>query len=184
MAGEFAPLLGVLLVLTLLVGGGALIAARRMQGRSGLPRARVVYTDAGAWQRATDSLFSRRYGLVGKPDYLLEEQGRIIPVEVKPTRRATQPYPGDVLQLLAYCLLVEDTQGRPGYGLLRYAENTFRIDYTDAARAELLATLDEIRTARLAGELDRSHDDPVRCANCMFATVCDQSLAPASPRRG
>jgi CRISPR-associated exonuclease Cas4 len=63
---------------------------------------------------------------------------------------------------------------------LRYAEATFRIDYTDAARAELLATLDEIRTARLAGELDRSHDDPARCANCMFNTVCDQSLAPAA----
>jgi CRISPR-associated exonuclease Cas4 len=172
-------LAGALLIgILLLAGLWALLAARRLQAQSGLPRARVVYTDAGAHERAGESLFSDRYRLVGKPDYLLEERGRIIPVEVKPTRRAPEPYPGDVLQLLAYCLLVETTSGRPPYGLLRYATATFRIDYTDAARTHLLAALDEIRAARLAGELDRSHDDPVRCAYCQFREVCDQSLAP------
>ncbi|HMA35875.1 MAG TPA: PD-(D/E)XK nuclease family protein [Chloroflexia bacterium] len=176
-------LAGGLLAVCLLVSIGALLAARRLQTRSGLPRARVVYTDTGARQRASESLFSRRYGLVGKPDYLLEAAGGLIPVEVKPTRRAPAPHAGDVLQLLAYCLLVEETTGRPPYGLIRYADTTFQIDYSDAARAHLLAAVDAIRRARLAGELDRSHDDAVRCAHCMFNEVCDQSLAapPGAP---
>ncbi|MDQ2806099.1 MAG: Dna2/Cas4 domain-containing protein [Chloroflexota bacterium] len=175
---DWSALLGLCVTLLALVAGGALIAARRAQARSGLPRARVVYTDAGAGGRATDSLFSRRYGLVGKPDYLLEAEGGLIPVEVKPTRRAAEPYPGDILQLLAYCLLVEETHGRPAYGLLRYATATFRLDYTDAARAHLLETVAAIRAATRAGERRRSHSDAGRCAHCMFNEVCDESLAP------
>jgi CRISPR-associated exonuclease Cas4 len=168
--GGLALLLGVVAV-------AALLAARRAQSGSGLPRARVVYTDAGAEGRAGESLFSRRHGLAGKPEYLLDNDGAIIPVEVKPTRRARAPYDGDVLQLLAYCLLVEEHYGRPPYGLLRYASGTFRLDYTDAARAELLATIADIRADRLAGTLHRSHDDPARCTHCMFNEVCDEALA-------
>jgi CRISPR-associated exonuclease Cas4 len=178
MAPDLGLVAGVALALLALLAVGALLGARRLQARSGLPRARVAYTDAGARQRASESLFSRRYGLVGKPDYLLEDGDALIPVEVKPTRRAPEPYAGDILQLLAYCLLVEEAHGRPAYGLLRYANQTFRIDYTDGARAELLAVVDEIRVARDGGELARSHDDPRRCAYCMFNEICDQALAP------
>ncbi|MGI8586528.1 MAG: CRISPR-associated protein Cas4, partial [Chloroflexia bacterium] len=121
--------------------------------------------------------FSTRRGLPHTPYYLLEDRGGIIPVEVKPTRRATSPYPGDILQLLAYCLLVEEKHGRPAYGLLRYAGNTFRIDYTDTARTHLLATVEEIRAAMLGPELSRSHNDPVRCAHCSYCAVCDEALA-------
>src|SRR5207247_7758770 len=113
----------------------------------------------------------------GKPDYLLEEHGRIIPVEVKPSRRSAQPYPADVLQLLAYCLLVEETWTRPAYGLLHYATGTFRIDYTDAARALLLERIAEVRAARQAGaEQHRSHNEPGRCAGCAYRSVCDEAL--------
>lgn len=175
---DVGALIGLCAGLLALVAGAALVGARRAQARSGLPRARVVYSDAGAGGRATDSLFSRRYGLVGKPDYLLEADGGLIPVEVKPTRRAAEPYPGDILQLLAYCLLVEETHGRPAYGLLRYASATFQLDYTDAARAHLLNTMAAIRVATRAGERGRSHADAGRCAHCMFNEVCDESLAP------
>ncbi len=174
---DLGVIVGISAALSALVAVGALLAARRVQARSGLPRARVVYTDSGAGGRATDLLFSRRYGLVGKPDYLLEADGWVIPVEVKPTRRAAEPYPGDILQLLAYCLLVEEKHGRPAYGLLRYASATFRLDYTDAARAHLLETVAAIRAATRAGERGRSHDDAGRCTHCMFNEVCDESLA-------
>ena len=70
-------------------------------------------------------LFARRIGLTGKPDYLLDVRGNTIPVEVKPRRRAPRPYESDLMQLAAYCLLVEETIGTaPPYGLLRYAERT------------------------------------------------------------
>ena len=46
------------------------------------------------------------------------------------------------MQLAAYCLLVEETIGAaPPYGLLRYAERTFRLDYTQQALSENLLDL-------------------------------------------
>src|SRR4051812_7668192 len=84
---------GLLAGLALLGALGALGAAWWLQRRSGLPRARLVYSDTGAWRRADEPLFSRQYGLTGKPDYLLEERGQVIPVEVKPSRRSDRPYP-------------------------------------------------------------------------------------------
>ena len=168
--------LGLLAAFLVLGGLGTLAAAWWLQRRSGLPRARLVYSDTGAWQRADKPLFSRTYGLTGKPDYLLETRGQIIPVEVKPSRQAAQPRPADVLQLLAYCLLVEETWGRPAYGLLHYASGTFRVDYTDAARALLLEQIEAVRAALQARDMRRSHDEPGRCAACAFRTQCDESL--------
>jgi CRISPR-associated exonuclease Cas4 len=168
--------LGLLAGLLLVAGLGVLGAAWWLQRRSGLPRARLVYSDTGAWQRADKPLFSRTYGLAGKPDYLLDVRGQVIPVEVKPSRQAPQPQAADVLQLLAYCLLVEETWGRPAYGLLHYASGTFRVDYTDAARTLLLGRIEEVRAARQARDMPRSHDEPGRCAACAFRTQCDESL--------
>ena len=71
---------------------------------------RVVASDSGV-SRPTPVLRSARYGLTGRPDYLVEEGGRVVPVEVKPRRRSDTPWPRDVLQLAAYCLLVEDVLG-------------------------------------------------------------------------
>jgi CRISPR-associated exonuclease Cas4 len=169
--------LGWLAGLVLLGAVGVLGAAWWLQRRSGLPRARLVYSDTGAWRRADEPLFSRQYGLAGKPDYLLEERGQIIPVEVKPSRRSSEPRPADVLQLLAYCLLVEETWARPRYGLLHYATGTFRVDYTDSARTHLLGRIAEVRAARSAPTMHRSHNEPGRCAACAYRTVCDESLA-------
>jgi CRISPR-associated exonuclease Cas4 len=82
------------------------------------------------------------------------------------------------MQLAAYCLLVEESTGQaPPYGLLRYADHTFRLAYTPAVRAELLALLDEMRDLLDAPDCARSHDEPRRCAGCGFAPVCDEALS-------
>jgi CRISPR-associated exonuclease Cas4 len=96
---------------------------------------------------------------------------------VKPGRRASQPYDSDLMQLAAYCLLVEETTGRaPPYGLLRYAEATFRLDYTPALRERLLDILDEMHELLEADDAERSHDDPRRCAGCGFRSSCVDTL--------
>lgn len=161
-----------LLLLALLAGLWAL----RLRRSTGLPWAPVVYQDTGG--RAPEKpLIARRLGLVGKPDYLIEVRGRSVPVEVKPGRRAARPYESDLMQLAAYCVLVEETSGvAPPYGLLRYAEQTFRLDYTVQTRENLLAILDEMRGALGAENCDRSHDDPRRCAGCGFFEQCEQAL--------
>ncbi|MDP9313183.1 MAG: Dna2/Cas4 domain-containing protein [Chloroflexota bacterium] len=154
-----------------------LVAALRLRRASGLPWARIRIADTGSWRAADQPLMSYRYGLVGKPDYLLETRAGLIPVELKPSRRAKTPYAGDLMQLAAYCLLVEDaTQQAPPYGLLRYATHTFRMPYTAAVRADLLALLDELRQDRNADEVARSHQQAARCRGCGFYTQCEDRL--------
>jgi CRISPR-associated exonuclease Cas4 len=150
--------------------------AATLRRRTGLPWAPVRYRDTDG--RAVEKpLFSRRFGLAGRPDYLIELGGRAIPVEVKPGRRAPQPYESDLMQLAAYCLLVEETEGiAPPYGLLRYAGRTFRLDYTPAVRERVLALLDEMRAALAYADCARSHRDSRRCWGCGFRDQCGDSL--------
>ncbi|MEI7772304.1 MAG: Dna2/Cas4 domain-containing protein, partial [Chloroflexales bacterium] len=124
------------------------------------------------------TLVARRYHLSGRPDYIIERGGRQIPVEVKPGRRAARPYDSDLMQLAAYCLLIEETSGHaPPYGILRYAEASFRLTYSAGVRADLLAILAEMRELLDAEDADRSHSDPGRCAGCGFTEQCAESLA-------
>jgi CRISPR-associated exonuclease Cas4 len=152
----------------------------RLRRSTGLPWVPVLYRDTGG-RVPEKPLISRKLGLVGKPDYLLDIRGAIIPVEVKPGRRAARPYESDLMQLAAYCVLVEETTGvAPPYGMLRYAEQTFRLDYTDQVRDEVLALLDEMRVDLDEPDADRSHDDERRCAGCGFFEQCDQALDSAA----
>lgn len=167
----------VLLALAALV---LLALALRLRRSTGIPWAPVRATDTGGWRQIEQPLISRRYGLVGKPDYLLETRAGVVPVEVKPSRRATTPYESDLMQLAAYCLLVEETTGRaPQYGLLRYADDTFRLPYTSAVRSALLELLEELRADRAADDVARSHQQAARCRGCGFNAMCDDRLADA-----
>jgi CRISPR-associated exonuclease Cas4 len=170
-------LLPALALLALLGGWLALRRATRAQRTTGLPAGRVVYADTGDWRPPDAPFFSAAHRLTGKPDYLVKTRAGLIPVEVKSSTAPAQPYPSHVLQLAAYCLLVEEAEGRiPPYGLIQYANTAFEVDYTDALRRELLALLDNMRQARQSGAT-RSHDESRRCAGCGYRQVCDQSLA-------
>jgi CRISPR-associated exonuclease Cas4 len=81
------------------------------------------------------------------------------------------------MQLAAYCLLVEDATGQaPPYGVLRYADTSFRLDYTPAVRDELLEILDEMHDTLEDDDCERSHNEPRRCIACGFRDVCDEAL--------
>jgi CRISPR-associated exonuclease Cas4 len=155
----------------------ALAVAGRERRRSGLPGGQIVGSDVGVGARSK-RLYSERYGLSGTPDYLLETPEGTVPVELKPTRTEREPRQSHVLQVLAYCVLVEDATGHaPPYGLLRYKAETFRIDYNRETRAHLLSIVEQMRHAASAGEVHRGHDQPGRCQACAYRTVCEESLA-------
>lgn len=154
-----------------------LIVALKLRARTGLPWAPLLADDARAGRSLERPLYARRYGLSGKPDYIIERYGKQIPVELKPGRHATRPYDSDLMQLAAYCLLIEETSGSaPPYGILRYAEQSFRLDYSSTVREELIAILEEMRDLLDADDAERSHDDPRRCAGCGFVERCEQAL--------
>lgn len=176
MSALLAPLaiaLAVVLALAYLLWRGA----QGGQRLTGMRAREVVYQDT-ADREASRPLYAARYGLAGKPDYILRRREGLIPVEVKPGRRAHSPFQADVMQLAAYCLLVEESSGQaPPYGLLRYQEHTFQIRYTAELRRTLLATLEAMRRDGEARTVRRSHHDPERCRHCGQQANCDQSLA-------
>jgi CRISPR-associated exonuclease Cas4 len=152
-------------------------ARRRMQ--AGLPGGRVIYSDTRAWGTPLEhSLYDSKLGLTGKPDYLVEQKGQIIPVEVKSGRAPEYPYDSHIYQLAAYCLLVDKIHGkRPPYGIIHYPTRTFAVDYTPALESSLLDLLAEMRRDEPRAEVDCSHAEPARCRRCGFRSVCDQKLA-------
>lgn len=167
-----------LLAILLLIAGLAFLWLAWCGRRAaGLPAGTVVYSDTGAERAVPASLISRRYGLIGKPDYLVEaNQGparTMIPVEVKSRRRPDMPPAGHILQLATYCLIIEDIYGvAPSHGILRYADGSQTIAFTPELRRAVLDAAERIRSARTAPDVPRSHQEAGRCAHCGYRRGC------------
>jgi CRISPR-associated exonuclease Cas4 len=152
--------------------------SHRQRSEAGLPGGRVIYTDTRAWGELEKPLFAHELGLTGKPDYLVERDGMIIPIEVKTGRTPSAPYDSHIFQVAAYCLLVEKTYGkRPPYGIIHYPNRDFAVDYTSQLESSLLDQLAEIKRDEVRSNIPRSHEDPARCRGCGFRKICDESLA-------
>lgn len=167
------------LLLAVLIAAAAFwMVGRKLQVRAGIPfHARVTYSDTGAWKRQEKPLFSRRYLLTGKPDYMIEEGKKHIPVEVKLNRTDGQPRASDTLQLAAYCLLVEEYLGEaPPYGLLKYRDSIYRVEFTADLRAQVIQVLNEMRGSLGADDIARSHSDSRLCRACGYRDECGQAL--------
>lgn len=162
-----------LLVLAVL----AWLVSRALQRASGLPGGRITYADHGVRARPEKPLYDAALALTGKPDYLVTNEDGIIPMEVKSMWAPFSPYDSHLLQLGAYCLLVQKKHNRrPPYGLLRYRNRTFRIPFTPDLEQEVLDAVADIRSLKEREEIDRSHAQPNRCAGCAYRHICDQRL--------
>ena len=154
-----------------------LFISGRQRRLAGLPGGRVVYTDTRSWGSVEKPLIDPDLGLTGKPDYLVEQDGRLIPVEIKTGRSPEAPYDSHIIQVAVYCLLVHKTYGkRPPYGILHYPNRDFAVDYTPELESALLNLLADIRRDERRASVGRSHDDEQRCQACGFRTACDQKL--------
>ena len=169
-----------LLLVALVLGGlgfWLLLRVTPSREEAGLPAGRVTYVDTGAWKRCERPLYSSRYRLTGRPDYLVQGRKGVIPVEVKSGASPDQPYRAHILQLAAYCLLVEEQEGRaPAYGILKYDDRAFEVDYTAALRTRLLRSVASIRRGLSAPDVPRSHEQAARCRGCGYRGQCDQRL--------
>ena len=164
-------------ILLLVVGFVLLLVASRQREATGLPGGKVIYSDTSRWSPVEKPLYDPREGLAGKPDYLVEQGGMIIPVEVKSSRATQKPYDSHIYQLAAYCYLVTcEYKVRPAYGILHYPNQTFRIDYTTELEKALLELLFDIRSLSNQKKIQRSHQVRQKCARCGYQPSCDQSL--------
>lgn len=170
-------LLGIALLLAAM-GVLLWLISRRARRDTGLPVGRVTFVDTGAWDRCDRPLFSNRYRLAGRPDYLVEARRTIVPVEVKSGAAPREPYSTHVLQLAAYCLLVEEQEGHaPSHGIVKYRDRAFEVGYTPGLRSHLIEVLASMRSDLTAPDVGRSHGERSRCRACGYREHCGQSLS-------
>jgi len=162
-----------LLVLSLIAWG----ISRWQRNRLQLPSGRVIHIDTARLRKPEGTLFSANYSLVGRPDYLINQGGRIIPIEVKSGVAPVVPYPSQLFQLAAYGLLIREHFGQePPFGILKYRDRAVEIPFTPRLLEEVTALLEEMQSDSSAAAVDRSHQEPNRCRACGFRTACDQRL--------
>ena len=165
-------------VLLLIIAIVLLWQSSRQRSQAGLPGGRIIYTDTGGWGELEKPLYDHALGLTGKPDYLVEREGIIIPVEVKSGRTPEAPYDSHIFQVAVYCLLVQKTYGkRPPYGIIHYTGRDFAVDYTSDLEKALLDLIANMRIDGQRAEVQRSHEEEKRCRHCGFRQGCDQRLA-------
>lgn len=148
---------------------------KTMRKEYGIPEGRIVYTDL---DKPAEPLFSEQFRLTGKPDYIINLKGQCIPVEVK-TSGTDSPYKNHVLQLAAYCLLVEEKYNRiVPFGVLVYGGGQqFRIPFDAYLRRQVIALLEDMRAKFSAGAIQRNHNQIAKCQYCSFRIHCSQKIA-------
>jgi CRISPR-associated exonuclease Cas4 len=155
-----------------LVNQEAATAAREAHG---VAEGDITYIDS---KREKPKLFaSDKWGLRGRPDYVVLVDDEHIPVEVKTGRTPRGPLFSHILQLAAYCLLLEEEYGTPPpYGLLRYENAQHEVEYNEDLKHLLLGKMEEMRTALLKGEAHRNHNRLGKCEHCSRRAVCPERL--------
>jgi len=136
---------------------------------------RVLATDHSNF-RPGKSLYSRRLNLAGKPDYVVNSsRDGIIPVEVKSTAWRGQVYDSHKMQLLTYCLLLEEEHGQaPPYGVIQYGNGkTVKIPYTQDLKQQVIQTMQQMRTLQLPMGW---RPDSRRCRSCSMRLKCDRAV--------
>jgi CRISPR-associated exonuclease Cas4 len=121
-------------------------------------------------------LKSERYGLTGRPDYILERNGEIIPIEVKSGRKPKGPLFSHVLQVAAYCLLLDEEGGKVSHGILRYGDMEHEVEFDAELRSILLGKLKEMRRLMGSGDVHRNHHRPGKCHSCSRREMCPERL--------
>ena len=144
-----------------------LIIMERRREKNGFPDGKIVYEDLSGAQKPRKVLFSETYDLCGKPDLILEQNGVLIPVEIKNMVQNDLYAASHRMQLLAYCLLIEETYHlAPPYGLLRYRDQMIEIRYDRKAKKELLKTIEAIRKGKVKKK------SGLQCSLCGYRSIC------------
>ncbi|HKW43594.1 MAG TPA: CRISPR-associated protein Cas4 [Thermoplasmata archaeon] len=136
----------------------------------------LVYIDSTNQQ--PKRFVSKKYGLSGRPDAVVMDGEHHIPVEIKTGRVPRGPLFSHILQVVAYCILLEEEYGRaPPYGIIRYETTNYEIEYNEDQKRLLLEKLAEMRDAIVKGEAHRNHSRPGKCIHCSRRSGCPERLA-------
>lgn len=155
---------------------------KKKPSKHGLMGYRIVYTDQKEENKKKNIdygiiLYSAKYDIQGKPDYIFQRYfGKaLVPIEIKSGQIGDSkvPHKGDMLQLAAYFLIIEDVYKRkPKYGRLVYKDHMFIIRNTFRIRQEVLNTISRMRNM-LEGSEEKANPSFITCRHCVCnGTVC------------
>lgn len=172
-----------LLILLLLVKN-AKPKIQKLTARDDVRGYSLIYADQKQGKRHEEDfgklLYSAKYELQGKPDYVFQSLilKKIVPVELKSGTIGEEelPHHGDLLQLGAYFLILEDVYGqKPPFGRIVYQDYMFEIKNTTKIRNEVLATMKEMREMLQYG-VGKAKPSFAACRPCVCnGTVCEFS---------
>ncbi|UCF12441.1 MAG: CRISPR-associated protein Cas4 [Thermoplasmatales archaeon] len=138
-----------------------------------IPDGRIAYSDLNIPAKA---LFSKRYRIAGKPDYIVKRNHHYIPIEVK-SGSYPNPQRNHILQLATYCQLIEDNyRDFVPYGIIIYKDSDFKIPFDPKLRFELASVINEIRGSLKNDKIVLNHNDPGRCRFCSMRSYCTEKL--------
>ncbi|MCD9186642.1 MAG: type I-MYXAN CRISPR-associated endonuclease Cas1 [Pyrinomonadaceae bacterium] len=127
------------------------------------------------------SFESETYGLIGKVDCIRKRDGNVIPYEHKRGKSARsadgkpEAWASDRLQIIAYCLLVEENLGKEILeGRVRYhADNvTVRVSVDEKARTDFELHLQRAKELQTSIERPPVASNERLCIKCSLAPVC------------
>ncbi len=147
----------------------------------GLPPGELVYEDADG---QGETLSSSQYPLAGKPDYVVQlTDGRPVPIELKlNVEDASAPYNNHIVQVGAYCLILEDYFTLPPtHGILRYADREFTVEYTPALRKKIIRLLSEMERCSELQPPPLMRQRAAKCRVCTFQPICPVGRKSARP---
>lgn len=172
------------LLLVLLLVKNAKPTMRKLTARDDVRGYALIYADQKQSKKREEDfgklLYSAKYELQGKPDYVFRSPilKKIVPVELKSGAigEADFPHHGDLLQLGAYFLILEDVYGqKPPFGRLVYQDYMFEIKNTAKLRNEVLGTMKEMREMLQYG-VGKAKPSFATCRPCVCnGTVCQFS---------
>jgi CRISPR-associated exonuclease Cas4 len=165
-----------ILILVLMFGLLLALAAQMLRASLATAGVRTVALDVETAEISNRTLFSERYGLVGRPDRIIRVGDRLMPEEWKSSKRV-QPW--HEAQLGVYFLLIEESYGtRPPYGVIVTEDGErHRVENSEELRAWVLDTADRIRAARaFVAEEIPVNPKPWQCRACGQRSRCRQAL--------
>jgi CRISPR-associated exonuclease Cas4 len=167
------------LALLLLIGASfalflSLSAARKAEGKrqEHAINGEIRYVD----KDRPRMLRSERYGLLGRPDYILEVEGEMVPVEMKSGRTPRGPLFSHILQVGAYCLMLQEEGQKVNRGILRYGDIEHEIEFDQELKDLVISKVADMRELQKTGEVHRNHHRPGKCHSCSRKDMCPERL--------
>lgn len=153
----------------------ALDIIERLRKIHGIPEGSITYTE----RDSDEPLYSDKYMLVGKPDYIIKKEGAKIPVEVKTGRVPRGPLFSHIMQIGAYLLLVEEKyKEKPPYGIIEYEDHSqHKIEYTEELKELVISKVEEMRKIFKTNEVHRNHKRVGKCMGCSRKDACPEKLS-------